>query len=72
MIKTLIAAIVSALTAHFITKHFADKNVIALHRSYDRKNDKTFHDAYSSGWNDGYMHGYRRADLDNINDKLDE
>lgn len=64
MIKTLIAAIVSALTAHFITKHFADKTVIELHRSYDRKLDYKFVSAYSQGWNEGHEHGYRIGRID--------
>lgn len=56
MIKTLLTAIVSAVASHIITKHYADKNVISLHRSYDRKLDQTYMFAYAKGWKESEEH----------------
>lgn len=67
MLKTFVAAVVSALTAWIFTQYRADQNTIALHRSYDRKLDARFMDAYDAGWKNGEQHGYRKGHLDGKN-----
>ena len=57
MLKTLIIAVLSAITGVVITKHFADKNVIELQREFARKEHDTHSYAFSAGWDAGNTNG---------------
>lgn len=63
MLKQLFTAIISAFLGVIITKHFADKTVIELHRDYKRKEHDTWSYAFSAGWDGGYEIGYRRGHM---------
>lgn len=54
MLKALIAVISFALGAAVAT-HRKDKEIIKIHRSYDRAMDDDRSATYGSAWNDGYQ-----------------
>lgn len=60
MLKTLIIALLSALTGHVITQHIADKRVIELHRAQARTEHDTFSYAFSGGWDHGITEGRKQ------------
>lgn len=60
MLKTLILAILSALTGHVITQLRADKRVIELQRKQARSEHDTFSYAFSGGYDAGINEGGKR------------
>ena len=56
MLKTLIAAIVSFVLGAAVATHRKDKQIIRLHRSYDRAMDDDRSATFRSAWNDGYQY----------------
>lgn len=67
MLKNLIIAVLSALGATVITKHFADKKIIELQREFNAKEYEIHSSSFSSGWDYGYTNGRKTMWIDTMN-----
>jgi hypothetical protein len=63
MLKTLIAAIASFVLGVAVATHRKDKQIIKIHRAYDRAMDDDRSVTFRNAWNDGYQYCMDRHGL---------
>lgn len=62
----LLIAIVAFLLGLLPTRYYYAKKIALLKEESKNQDDKTFHYAFKSGWEDGQREGLRKAHLESI------